>query len=197
MRLVARTRYASRILLELARFPDDTPTSAARLSELTSVPVPFVEQILKPLKRHGLTASTRGASGGHVLALPAEEITLGMVVQLMEGGVMLAPCCGRKPLDCPRKSVCLIRETWQNLSLRTERELEAITLKSLLLWDIGMGSLCPGTSGELSCPGSGCAPRPSNGARARGRSIFPYFQVLAKNGWRQGKNKSRPAREDA
>ena len=68
MKLSARSRYAARILLELARHKAGTPMSAAVLSQHTGVSVQFVEQILKPLKQKGLTNSVRGAAGGHRLA---------------------------------------------------------------------------------------------------------------------------------
>ena len=51
MRLSARSRYATRLLLELARRKGDTPVSAATLAQETGISVQFVEQILKPLKQ--------------------------------------------------------------------------------------------------------------------------------------------------
>ncbi len=132
MKLSARSRYAARILLELARHKVGTPMSAAVLSQHTGVSVQFVEQILKPLKQKGLTSSVRGAAGGHRLAKKPEEITLGEVVRLMEGGVMLSVCCGDKANDCQRKEGCLTRRAWVQVSNTLERELDSISLASLL-----------------------------------------------------------------
>lgn len=106
--------------------------SAATLSQHTGVSVQFVEQILKPLKQHGLTRSVRGASGGHRLARSADEISLGEVVRLMEGGIMLTVCCGDKANDCPRKDGCLTRRAWMQVSGILERELDSISLSNLL-----------------------------------------------------------------
>lgn len=132
MKLSARSRYASRILLELARHNDNSPLSAAFLSQHTGVSVQFVEQILKPLKQHGLTKSVRGAAGGHRLAKPAEDITLGEVIRLMEGGISLTVCCGDKTNDCPRKDGCLTRQAWMQVSRTLEKELDSITISKLL-----------------------------------------------------------------
>ena len=139
MKLSARTRYAARILLELAKNQHEKPMSATVLSQHTGVSAQFVEQILKPLKQKGLTASVRGASGGHKLARPAEAVTLGEVVRLMEGGIKLSVCCGEKAEDCPRKENCLIRSAWVDASEALERELDAISLASLLKG----GQTCP------------------------------------------------------
>ena len=132
MKLSARSRYASRILLELARHNGNSPLSAAFLSQHTGVSVQFVEQILKPLKQHGLTKSVRGAAGGHRLAKTAEDITLGEVIRLMEGGISLTVCCGEKANDCPRKEGCLTRQAWMQVSSTLERELDSITISKLL-----------------------------------------------------------------
>ena len=132
MKLSARSRYASRILLELARHNDRSPLSAAFLSQHTGVSVQFVEQILKPLKQNGLTKSVRGAAGGHRLAKAADDITLGEVIRLMEGGIVLTVCCGEKANDCPRKDGCLTRQAWMQVSRTLEQELDSITLSKLL-----------------------------------------------------------------
>lgn len=139
MKLSARSRYASRILLELARHKAEAPMSAATLSQHTGVSVQFVEQILKPLKQSGLTSSLRGAAGGHRLAKPAEEITLGEVVRLMEGGIMLTVCCGDKANECPRRDGCLTRRAWMQVSNTLEKELDSISLATLLHGD----HVCP------------------------------------------------------
>ena len=131
MKLSARARYAARILLELARHNDSAPISAAVLSQHTGVSVQFVEQILKPLKAQGLTKSIRGAAGGHRLARAAEDISLGEVVRVMEGGIHLTVCCGEKANNCPRKDGCLTRRAWVRVSNCLEKELDSITMAAL------------------------------------------------------------------
>mgnify|MGYP003591215162 CR=1 FL=1 len=144
MKLSARSRYASRILLELAKHKSVAPMSAAMLSQHTGVSVQFVEQTLKPLKQNGLTQSIRGAAGGHKLARPAESITLGEVVRLMEGGIFLTVCCGEKANNCPRREGCLTRKAWIQVSRSLEKELDSITLATLAHGD----QVCPEDLGD-------------------------------------------------
>lgn len=139
MKLSARSRYATRILLELARYSNPSPMTAAMLSQRTGVSIQFVEQILKPLKQNGLTKSIRGAAGGHKLARSPKDIALGDVVRLMEGGVYLTVCCGEKANDCPRKEWCLTRRAWLQVSKSLENELDSITIEVLLNGD----PICP------------------------------------------------------
>lgn len=132
MKLSARTRYAARILLDLARHSNSGPIAATRLSQHTGVSVQFIEQILKPLKQAGLTTSTRGASGGHSLAKPAQQISLGEVVRLMEGGIHLTLCSSEETAICASWEFCPTRSAWVKVSKTLELELDSITLKDLL-----------------------------------------------------------------
>lgn len=135
MRLSARSRYAVRILLELAQCDSQTPTSAAVLAERTGITPLFVEQILKPLRKAGLTKSRRGATGGHFLAKEPAGVTLYEIINLMEGGIAILDCCSESTEacnDCPRIGNCLMRGTWQRIIDVLAEELRNITLETVL-----------------------------------------------------------------
>ncbi len=74
-----------RALLTLAAQPDAKPVTADRLAEAQSLPVKFLENILVDLRRSGLVRSQRGAEGGYRLARPANEITAGDVLRMIDG----------------------------------------------------------------------------------------------------------------
>lgn len=134
MKFSAKTRYAARVLLDLARHPTTTPIPATLLSQHTGVSVQFIEQILKPLKQAGMTKSTRGASGGHTLAKHPSQITMCDVVRLMEGGIHVTQCCSpkKKRMFCTSEGFCPARTVWQRVSDAIEKELAGITLQHLL-----------------------------------------------------------------
>lgn len=134
MKLSARTRYATRLLLDLAQHGDtDTPVTTTTLSEVSGISVQFIEQILKPLKKAGLVSSVRGAAGGHMLTNAPESTSIGDVIRIMEGGIELTHCCQDEiAKECPRTERCLTRVVWLRASRALERELDAITLKDLI-----------------------------------------------------------------
>lgn len=136
MKLAAKTRYAARILLALAMYGEDGPMTTTLLSERTGVTVQFIEQILKTLKRGGLTRSTRGAAGGHTLALSPEAISLGDIVRLMEGGIQLTVCCENGSNECARKDTCLTRNAWIKASRALEDSLQNTSLAELMQEDV-------------------------------------------------------------
>lgn len=130
MKLSAKSRYAARILLDLALHNDGVPQRVNDISERTSITVPFIEQIIKPLKHAGMVASKRGASGGHQLNRPAAEISLGDIVRVIEGTVELSACLS-EPALCDRTATCLTRAAWQRATDAMLRELDTITLAEL------------------------------------------------------------------
>ena len=130
MKLSAKSRYASRILLDLALHDEGIPHRVNDIAERTGITVPFIEQIIKPLKHAGMVASKRGAAGGHQLSRPTEQITLGDIVRIMEGSVELSACLSSPEL-CDRTAVCLTRAAWQRATDAMLRELDTINLAEL------------------------------------------------------------------
>ena len=130
MKLSAKSRYASRILLDLALHHAGIPHRVTDISQRTGITVPFIEQIMKPLKQAGLIISKRGAAGGHQLKRAAKDITLGEVVRIMESTNELSACLS-SPEICPRSEVCQTRDAWQRATNAMFKELDTITLEEL------------------------------------------------------------------
>ena len=86
MKISAKSEYACLAVLALARLgPDDPPVRIRDISEAHGIPERYLVQILLQLKGAGLVASTRGAAGGYRLARPAISISLGEVLQAIDG----------------------------------------------------------------------------------------------------------------
>lgn len=130
MKLSAKARYAVRILLDLAINGENGPVRTTDISERTGVTARFIEQILKPLKRAGLVQSTRGASGGYVLAVKPEDVSLARIIRTIEGTLCLTPCC-ENPKTCKRADTCRSHRAWVRASQVLEAELDGITIKDL------------------------------------------------------------------
>ncbi len=84
IRLSAKSRYAVSALLHLAIH---TPAGAVPLAEVSvcqGISLSYVDQIFSRLRRAGLVRGTPGPGGGYRLGRPAERITIGEVIELME-----------------------------------------------------------------------------------------------------------------
>jgi Rrf2 family cysteine metabolism transcriptional repressor len=86
MKISAKAEYACLAVLALARLELDTsPVHIRQISDAYAIPERYLVQILLQMKRAGLVASTRGASGGYRLAREASAITLGQVISAVDG----------------------------------------------------------------------------------------------------------------
>ena len=61
------------------------------IAKAQQVPPRFLEGILNQLRHAGFVASRRGSEGGYTLALPAREITIAAVVEVVAGNLSVAP----------------------------------------------------------------------------------------------------------
>ena len=92
MRFTAMFRYGLRALAVLSDRYGQQPVSAKEISELEDIAPSFLEQILAHLRRHELISGVRGPGGGFQLKKPPEEITIGEVVEALEGQFYVASC---------------------------------------------------------------------------------------------------------
>ena len=79
-----KSGYAIRALLELALRPISDPVNVRSLAKAQDIPTRFLEIILNELKQGGFVLSVRGKSGGYLLSKPAEDITIGQIIQFLE-----------------------------------------------------------------------------------------------------------------
>jgi len=86
VRISAKTEYACIAMVELAgAYSTGEPVRIRNIAEAHGIPSRFLVQILLQLKGAGYVASTRGAAGGYQLIKAPDEITLGEVMQVIDG----------------------------------------------------------------------------------------------------------------
>ena len=88
MKISAKTEYACIAVLELAKSQgSNEPVRIRDIAEQHQVPPRFLVQILLQLKGAGIVSSSRGASGGYHLIPKPENVTLGQVMNIINGPV--------------------------------------------------------------------------------------------------------------
>ena len=73
-------------MLDMAEHYHDGPIHLVTIAKRQGISVKYLEQIIIPLKKADYIQSVRGPKGGHALARPPEEITVGEIVALLEEG---------------------------------------------------------------------------------------------------------------
>ena len=106
--------YGLRMLIDLAQQPVDSPATSSDIASRQAIPEAFVVQLFMTLTRSGMVASRRGPKGGHVLAMPAAEISVAEVVQAFDRSIAPVGCL-HSPEDCTLSSACSQRELWSEV----------------------------------------------------------------------------------
>jgi Rrf2 family protein len=91
MNISVKGEYALHAMFDLALQKPGEPIKIADIARRQKIPQKFLELILAGLKQGGFVESRRGAEGGYLLARPPDAITVGEVVQFMEGGKAKKP----------------------------------------------------------------------------------------------------------
>jgi len=114
MKLSKKGEYALRSLINLG-IAAEVGRSLVQVSELADneqLPVKFLEQIMQALKEAGFVQSARGKFGGYRLAKPANKITIGSVVRLIDGPLAPIGCVSQTAYEkctCPDEEHCGLR----------------------------------------------------------------------------------------
>ncbi len=106
--LVSRKcRYALRAILELAMRNSQDPVKIADIAEAQAIPTRFLEAILNQLKQVGFVESRRGRRGGYFLKRSPDEITMGDVIESIQGCLGLVECVSNSKYKCPFYDGCV------------------------------------------------------------------------------------------
>ena len=130
MKLSTRSRYGTRLLLDMAQHYDQGPIQLGEIAKRQDISLKYLEQIIIPLKKANYVLSVRGPKGGHFLARPPEEINLGEIVALLEEGPSLVECSEHAEV-CQRSDICPTRLIWKEVAQAMFDKLATITLADL------------------------------------------------------------------
>ena len=132
MRITQESDYALRILTALAE--DKGLLDARTISERTSVPSRFALKILHKLVGGGFVISSKGAKGGFRLAELPEKTTLGSIIELIDGPIVIARCLesGESCSYSGDKSSCIYHHIFERISLDVAKKLNRITIKDVI-----------------------------------------------------------------
>lgn len=133
VKISTKGRYALRLMLDLAVLgkAEETPIPIRRIAERQEISEKYLEQIITQLSRAGYVRSVRGAQGGYQLARLPEEITVGMILRVMEGSLAPVACLEDEPNRCPRAERCPTLGVWKELKTVIESVVDRITLADL------------------------------------------------------------------
>jgi Rrf2 family protein len=131
VKISAKTEYACIAMLELAsQYQSGEPVRIRKIAERHGIPPRFLVQILLQLKGAGLVASVRGAAGGYQLVCPPEEVSLGRIMDAIDGQLDDTSQTASTSPDSP--AVKVLVHAWNEVSAVERNMLNGVTLADLL-----------------------------------------------------------------
>lgn len=137
MKFSTRTRYALRLMVELASGQDSDFVSLKDIAQKQGISIKYLEQIVMLLTRAGLLVSSRGAQGGYKLAKKPSEYTPGDIIRAIEGPLAPVACLGSGLNTCSREKHCQTLGFWLGLQTTLNAYLNSMTLEDLKASDMG------------------------------------------------------------
>ncbi len=106
--------YGLQAALYLAAHPHDGYVPIRQISDDLGLSHTFLTKVLQQLTRKGLLRSLRGMRGGVALALAPEAVTLGAIVEAIDGQGLFEGCILGLP-ECRADNPCALHEHWQTV----------------------------------------------------------------------------------
>lgn len=132
-----KTKYALKALFLLAKHYDEKmPLLISEIAAQEGIPKKFLEFILLELKNKGVLRSKKGKGGGYFLARSPDHVTVGSVIEALEGPLSPLACLGggthAECEECADESACEIKAVMQDVYSATEKILGGTTLQEAI-----------------------------------------------------------------
>lgn len=133
MRLSTQSRYGVRAIFDIAYHSEGLGTQVKNISRRQGISQRYLEQIFQKLKKAGILGSKRGPTGGYFLNKKPEEITIGEIVRITEGGIDPVLCLDPEDSSqpCEKSGECVTQVIWHEAGNRLKKYFDSITIKDL------------------------------------------------------------------
>jgi len=120
-------------MYELARHYGDGPVSIKEIAAEQQFSDAYLEQLFASLKKAGLVRSLRGARGGYQLAKEPDQISVGEIIDALEGPIEFSACVGGPDgYVCKRSAGCVTKNLWKDIQDSIRNIIDNRSLQDLV-----------------------------------------------------------------
>jgi Rrf2 family protein len=127
LNLTSRSRYALKIMLDLAYNHNDALVRRQEIVNRQGIPSKYLDQILVRLRRDGLVESVRGRTGGYRIGRKLALINMWEIFRAVEDGIYPVECVDEHT-GCEFTRSCMAKEPWQFIFDNVRRSLTQMNL---------------------------------------------------------------------
>lgn len=126
MKFSTKAEYGLRAMVNLAScFPAQKNLKAISTEEKISLK--YLERIMGELRKNNLLESTKGKSGGYILAKNPKNINAGEIIEILDGPIEPTKCS-----LCKVEKKCSSSFVWIKLGKEIKKTLNKIKLSELI-----------------------------------------------------------------
>ena len=130
LKLTKKTDYALMAINFMACQKEDFVANTRTISEIYNIPLELLAKILQTLAKKGIIVSQNGPKGGYTLAKDASLITMGEVIQAIEGPIRIVRCTEGDKM-CLQVERCTLRSPLRKIESKIVDLLDKMTIDQL------------------------------------------------------------------
>jgi len=133
MKLSTRSRYGLKAVVDIAAHGGKA-VSIKSIAARLLISENYLEQLIIKLKKAGILSSVRGAGGGYSLKSNPEDITVGRILNILEGSLYPAKCLDNTDETCGDGvcNPCVTKGVWEKIYESVTDVVESITILDLV-----------------------------------------------------------------
>lgn len=133
---ISQTASYALLALSCLEGPGGKPKLVRDVATCTGIPRPYLSNLMNRLAQEGLVLARRGNSGGVLLACAPEDLSLDILVDLVDGDGWRTRCLlGFNA--CSSERACPAHAFWEEERQRIQRHLASLTLADISAFEHG------------------------------------------------------------
>ena len=128
MIISSKGKYGLVALMEICLYSRSEAVTLKSVSKRQDISERYLEQIFSILKKGGIINSKKRAQGGYFLARKPKDITVGEILNILEGYLkIVSPSEEKNDIEC-----FMQKKIWNNINRQIETYFNSITLEELV-----------------------------------------------------------------
>ena len=128
MIISSKGKYGLVDLMDICLYSRSEAVTLKSVSKRQDISERYLEQIFSILKKGGIINSKKGAQGGYFLARKPKDITVGEILNILEGDLKIVSLSEEKnDIEC-----FMQKKIWNNINRQIETYFNSITLEELV-----------------------------------------------------------------
>ena len=128
MIISSKGKYGLVALMDICLYSGSEAVTLKSVSKRQNISERYLEQIFSILRKGGIITSKKGAQGGYFLARTAADITVGEILNILEGDLkIVSPSEERNDIEC-----FMQKNIWNNINRQIEEYFDSVTFEALV-----------------------------------------------------------------